>query len=398
MSCSKPFHRRFECDPFSPFPTEESRDVDGLEPMAIFPSQSSDFETVAMIRPFPPRRSHLTWAFRLLAVLSAFGAVGNDALTAEQSAAPESEPSEPSAPVEVERVTVGVYVNDVQALNLREHSYAMDVYLWFRWRDPDLNPAETVEMVNPNELWGHVADTLYDEPIELPSGERYQVLRVQGRFSRKFFFDDFPYDRQELVLELEDVVHETNRMVYVPDDEPVAINPRLVLPGFRLDPPRFEIEAFEYPTDFGDPRRTEPHRYSRVRVALPISRPIVTSTLKMLLPVLCVVLGASLMLLLKTTYVDARLGIGITSLLTVVAIQLAGNETMPNVDYLVLMDKIHLAAYVYVLGGLGVVLWTARRIERGDVTAAERFQRRSFAITSLGFLLAIGAMILQAAW
>jgi hypothetical protein len=288
---------------------------------------------------------------------------------------------------------VGAYVNNVQALALREHTYEMDIYLWFRWRDEQLAPSETVEMVNPNELWGHATDVLYEEPVRLPSGELYQVLRIQGRFSRKFFFHNFPFDRQELVVEFEDSVHETNRLVYTPDRDPVAINPRLVLPGFRVAPPRLAVETFTYPTTFGDTRRSEPNSYSRVRIALPISRPVLTSSLKMLLPVLCVGLGASLMLLLKATYVDARLGIGITSLLTVVAIQMAANETMPSVDYLVLMDKIHLAAYVYVLAGLGVVLRTARQVEAGRAEAAQTFQRRCYYLTSAAFLVSVAVLV-----
>lgn len=273
------------------------------------------------------------------------------------------------------QVTVGAYINDVQALNLREHSYAMDVYLWFRWEDDELVPAETVEVVNPNELWGHVADAQYEEPIRLPTGEWYQVLRVQGRFSHKFFFYNYPYDRQELVVEFEDETHEVNRLEYVPDADPVAVNPRLVLPGFHVGAANLTIEPFSYPTAFGDSRRSEPNCYSRVRVAIPISRPASTSSLKMLLPVLCVVFGASLMLRLKATLVDARIGIGITSLLTVVAIQLASNETMPSVDYLVLMDKIHLTAYVYVLAGLGVVLATVRQVDEGHIQRAQRLQQ-----------------------
>lgn len=290
-------------------------------------------------------------------------------------------------------VTVGAYLNNVQDLALKEHSYEVDLYIWFRWRDEQLSPAETVEMVNPNQLWGTVSNLLYDEPLRLPTGERYQVLRVQGRFSRKFFFHNYPFDRQELVVEFEDSVHETNRLVYVPDQAPAAVNPHLVLPGFRLAPPQLVVLTFSYPTTFGDPRRSEPGSYSRARLSLPIARPVLTSTLKMLLPVLCVGLGASLMLLLKTTYVDARLGIGITSLLTVVAIQLAANETMPSPDYLVLMDKIHLTAYVYVLVGLGVVLYTARQVERGRVEAAQLFQRRCYWITSVAFLLIAAVLV-----
>lgn len=112
-----------------------------------------------------------------------------------------------------DKVIVGAYVNDAQSLNLREHSYSMDIYVWFRWRDPSFSPTDTVEIVNPNELWGHVRNFQYEEPLQLPSGELYQVLRVQGRFSHKFFFNNFPYDRQKLVVEFEDTVNEINRLV-----------------------------------------------------------------------------------------------------------------------------------------------------------------------------------------
>ncbi len=295
-----------------------------------------------------------------------------------------------------DKVIVGAYVNDTQSLNLREHSYSMDVYVWFRWRDPSFDPTDTVEIVNPNELWGHVRNLQYEEPLQLPSGELYQVLRVQGRFSHKFFFYNFPYDRQKLVVEFEDSVNEVDRMVFVADENPISINPRLVLPGFRVGVPNLAVESFAYPTRFGDTRRTEPHTYSRVRIEIPVRRPTVTSTLKMLLPVLCVVFGASLMLRLKVTYIDARLGVGITSLLTVVAIQLAANETMPSVDYLVLMDKIHLAAYSYVLAGLGIVLVTARRLEDNAAEAAQRFQWKGYWISSLLFVVVISILIAHA--
>lgn len=293
-------------------------------------------------------------------------------------------------------MTVGAYVNDTQSLNLREHSYAMDIYVWFRWRDPSINPAETVEIVNPCELWGHVRNLQYEQPLLLPSGELYQVLRMQGRFSRKFFFNNFPYDRQKLVVEFEDSVNEVNQLVYEADEKPISINPRLVLPGFRVGVPSLVIESFAYPTDFGDTRRTSSNAYSRVRIEIPIRRPTGTSTLKMLLPVLCVVFGASLMLRLKVTYIDARLGVGITSLLTVVAIQLAANETMPSVDYLVLMDKIHLAAYGYVLAGLGIVIVTAHRLENNDIEAAQRFQWKGYCISSLIFVVAVCTLLTYA--
>jgi hypothetical protein len=299
---------------------------------------------------------------------------------------------------QVEKVTVGAYVNDIQAINLREHSYAADVYIWFRWTDNSIAPDDTVEMLNPNELWGHVTDKVYEDPIQLPSGEFYQVLRVQGRFSRKFFFDNYPFDRQELTIQFEDSKHETNRLIYVADENPVAINPDLKLPGFRVSAPVLKIETFSYPTTFGDTRRTESHSYSRVQVSLPIRRPALTTSIKLLLPVFCVVLGASIMLRLRVSYVDARVGTGITALLTVVAIQLASNDTMPNVDYLVMMDKIHLCAYGYVLSGLAIVLATIRRADRGDIESANQLQRKGFWWITLVFITVVIGLLSYAIW
>ena len=296
------------------------------------------------------------------------------------------------------KVIVGAYVNDIQALNLREHSYAADVYLWFRWTDSSISPHETVEVLNPNELWGHVTDKIYEQPVQLPSGDLYQVLRIQGRFSRKFFFNSYPFDRQELTIEFEDSAHEADRMVYVADENPVAVNPDLKLPGFRVSPAQLKIKEFRYPTTFGDTRRTESHCYSRVQVSVPIRRPTLTTSLKLLLPVFSVVLGASIMLRLRINYVDARIGTGITALLAVVAIQLTANDTMPNVDYLVMMDKIHLCAYGYVLAGLGIVLASTRRADSGEIESANALQRKGFWVITLLFITVVLCLLSYAIW
>jgi hypothetical protein len=305
-------------------------------------------------------------------------------------------PNVAAAQAPVAEVTIGAYINDIQSIDLREHSYAADIYIWFRWRDATLKPYETVEMVNPFELWGHVSKPQYDQPIELPDGEFYQVIRVQGKFSHKFFFTSYPFDRQELIFEFEDSANETNRLRFVADRQPMAVNANLKLPGYEIGIPRLSVKSVNYPTQFGDLRLSEPNSYSRVSISLPIRRPIFNSFIKMLLPVFCVVLAASLMLRLKATYVDARIGVGITALLTVVAMQLAANDTMPNVDYLVLMDKIDVCAYAYVLAGLAIVLATVGRVDRGEIDSANRLQHRGFWIISVGFVVIVSVLIINA--
>jgi hypothetical protein len=285
----------------------------------------------------------------------------------------------------------------VQSIDLKLHSYSVDLYVWFRWTDPDLpSPASTIEFVNPSELWGHTRIDSFEQPEELPTGERYQVVRFQGRFSRKLPLYSYPFDRQTLAVTFEDGQREAAYLAYEADVKGVVVNPDLVLPGFRAGTPRLVVKDYVYPTDFGDPRHLKANVYSRVSIELPIDRPAGAAMVKFLLPVLCVVLCAALMLMLRPSFVDARIGIGITALLTIVALQITTNDDLPNVDYLVLMDKIYVLAYVYVIAGLAVVVRTTRFTEAAGAEAGERLQRRSLlALTGL-FVLVFGGLVAHA--
>lgn len=292
-----------------------------------------------------------------------------------------------------ERVEVGAYVNDVQSIDLKLHSYAVDLYLWFRWTDRTIDPTETLEFINPSELWGHARTKNYPEPVVLPSGQLYQVVRVQGRFSKKLPLYDYPFDHQTLVVAFEDALWETSRLSFATSAADVTLNPELSLPGFRIDAPTIEARRFDYPTNFGDLRQTSKNVFSRVAVTIPIFRPTATYSVKLLLPVFCVVLCAALMLMLRPDHVDARIGIGITSLLTIVALQITTNEDLPEVDYLVLMDKVYIGAYLYVAIGLAVVVYTTRLLDGAAIDRAIRLQRATLAITTIGFFGAVAAMV-----
>lgn len=292
-----------------------------------------------------------------------------------------------------EQVTIGAYVNDIQSIDLRTHTYAMDAYIWFRWTNPDLNPAETMEFINPSDLWGTIVDPSYEEPQTLDSGEFYQVVRIQGRFARKMPLYNYPFDRQILEIVFEDKANEAHELVYI--SEGVEINPRLTLPGFNLGVPMIEVTDLAYPTKFGDLRLSQASSYSRARIEVPISRPVLTFALKLLLPVFSVLLCALLMFLLDPTSEDLRINVGITALLAIVVLQMTLNQDVPEIGYLMLIDKIYLCAYAFVVVGLSLVVWTIRLVKGGKTEAAWALQKRSLVIMSLAFLGAVGGLIAQ---
>lgn len=265
------------------------------------------------------------------------------------------------------KITVGMYINDIQAIDLRTHSYGVDFYLWFRWSDAEIDPSEGFELMNMFDPEGHVGEPLYDEPQPQPDGSLYQLYRHQGLFSSKFDVSKYPFDTQELRVAVEDAEEGSETLQYVADTDGLVLNPSVILPGYRIGDAELRIFDKPYPTAFGDLAEADISAYSRADFVIPIRRPALSGFLKTFMPVLLIVLAAAFALLLDPTHVEARIGLAITALLTLVAMQFTMQSGLPEVAYLTLLDQIYLLSYLYVLIVIALIVRGTRTDERGDI-------------------------------
>jgi hypothetical protein len=309
---------------------------------------------------------------------------------AAPAATPETAKPEAATPAGPTEVTVGVYINDIQQLDLQSHSYVMDFYAWFRWQNPDINPQATLEFMNPFQLWGHINTPLYESPQDLPDGWKYTAIRYQGQFNSKLPLEKYPFDQQNLIIEFEDNATGTSGLKYILDKDGITINPEMTLPGYIIGKPTLVITDKPYPTNFGDTRLTDFEPYSRVTVTVPVHRPWLTYAIKIILPILLVAATAALVYFIHPSFVEGRIGMGITALLTLVALQLTSNSQLPEVDYLMMIDMLYIAAYLFVIASLAQVVYTSWAAFRGDDEKAIIKDRTAFRY--LGSAYAIGSL------
>jgi O-antigen ligase len=104
-------------------------------------------------------------------------------------------------------------------------------------------------------------------------------------------------------------------------------------------------------------------------VALCSGRANTRGATKTFVPIVLIVICAALMYFVRPHYVEGRIGLGITALLTLVALQLTSSAALPDVDYLMMLDKIYLLAYVFIIAALARVVLTSWR---GANEVAER--------------------------
>lgn len=267
-------------------------------------------------------------------------------------------------------VRVGAYVNQIRDVELKSQSFSADIYLWFKWKNPDLNPDKTFEIMNAFDPNSSVMSKTYSERTELSSGDFYQVIRYQGRFSSDISLRNYPFDRQRIEIVLEDSTFTTADLVYISDREPITTNSELSLPGYQISYPTLSITEQLYPTDFGYPIDGPRDKYSRITISTEISRPVLPYVLKLIFPIILIVLVAALAFWITPKEVEARVGMVVTALLTLVALQITTNSNLPEVEYLMLIDLLYNISFAFVLSVMVDVVLTTSLYHSGRENTA----------------------------
>lgn len=300
-------------------------------------------------------------------------------------------PASATADPGTNEVTVGAFINDIQQVDLAAGSFTMDLYLWMRWRGDRNDPTDSVEVMNSNtfentttsQTGGVAGKPLYPAPRIMPDGSKYMAFRYQGVFSRKMNLERFPFDVQNLVAIFEDQDQDTRQLVYVPDKDPITISETVNIPGYKIGKPSLTVRAHRYPTNFGDLSASPEQQYSRIVIAVPVTRDVLPYMVKIMLPILIVILITALIYVMPARFEDSRTGIGVTAMLTMVALQWTTDEGLPSVEYLTLLDLIYILSMLYILAAMGYTVIASRRTKKETADAILTSFDRRVGVTSL---------------
>ncbi len=286
------------------------------------------------------------------------------------TAQPQRQPAGPQV------VSVGAYLHHIPEIDLKSNAYLGDLYIWFRWKG-DLDPTKSFEFTNTADASGMVRTPIFvdDEGNAksdvLDDGSRYQQFHVQGRFTHPFSLQNFPFDEQDVVFEIEDNKATIKDLVYRVDDlGKSGVHPGLELAGWNFENVRLTVSETKYDTNFGDPRVTaNAEAFTHLNISIHVKRPMWSSLVKSILPLLIVLLITLAVFLIDGKYIDARISIGITTLISAVALQLTSSAEIPNVGYVVLLDKLYNLSYAVIFVAL---LESVLAVKLADAEQADR--------------------------
>ena len=108
-----------------------------------------------------------------------------------------------------------------------------------------------------------------------------------------------------------------------------------------------------------------------------------------MLPIFIVILITSLIYLLPARLEEARTGIGVTAMLTIVALQWTTDSSLPSVEYLTMLDLVYIVSMVYILAAMVYTVLASRRNRQEMAEALSGALDRRVGIISLVAYLAI---------
>jgi hypothetical protein len=258
-------------------------------------------------------------------------------------------------PKGAERVSVGLYPTIVNALDISGSTYDLTAYVWLKWKGP-IDPTAHLEFVNLTQRYDFSKEPLFDKPQIAPDGSSYQVLQIHGRFFQPFELANFPFDRQNLSVLIQDEYRAHENIVYVPDTKDSGFGAGLEIPGWKILGWRSQPVMHDYVSRFGAPDAHRSTRFPGLEFELVIARHTNYFTWKLFLPLVIVLSACWFALLIDPELVDVRTALPATSLLTLVFLQQSYSSELPEIGSLVLMDKLYAVAYLLVLATLFQVI------------------------------------------
>ena len=286
-------------------------------------------------------------------------------------------------------VHAGVNVNEIGELDTANPSFYADFFLWFTYQGDD--SATDITFVNAADSTLTLGEPQRSTNID---GTIYKLFRVTGRFKAPLEFQDFPFDKQHLLISIENRTLPSSRLVYAVDpqlvDETQAERLRSgtnastsidAIPNWEPTSIYFYQQTVGSTAFLGDPEvslNSSGLEFSLFITDITIERNLDSFLVKNLLPLVLLAAITYVSLFFSHKQTAERVSIGISGILTAAVLLTSVTGALPQVGYTVAIEWgfyafIFLAATCVLVALAGDRLYEARRLS--DLRRLDIFSR-----------------------
>jgi len=312
-------------------------------------------------------RSGMAWVVVVISVVAGGAGAWLPRMGVGQTMPAATKPVESDGKEGAKTVYVGVYVNAIRSVDLKANAFALDFWVWFRWKmespatvpagtanpgagenavplPPAFDPLETFEIINGTV---DAKESVLHDVIETPEGKfHYVSARCAATITKFFDISRFPLDAHTLALNIEDAEREELRLVYVADQENTGLSPEVKVPGWDIRGMRTRIASNRYETNYGNISLPTGNAsvYSRFGFEVDLVRPGAGYFFKLFWSLFLATVIALLAFLIDPIDLDPRFGLGVGAIFAAIASAYVISSALPESNQYTLADKMNMLA------------------------------------------------------
>jgi hypothetical protein len=291
---------------------------------------------------------------------------------------------------------IGVNVEDLYDLDMARDTFGAILWVWSLCPSADLAPLATIAFPT-------TSGSLSLSPIEVedvPSGGQYASRRVQGTFRYDWDMDHYPFDRQRVVIPIDEAQYGAARLTFEADGDASFLSPELRerLAGWTVSDLALEASVSHETSSYGLPGMRGAD-YARIEAAIDLQRANLVAFLKLTAGVFAGALFVFISIFFDPNDRAAfggRLGLLVGVLFAILLNLRSADASIGDSGELTLVTWIHLLTLALAVVMALVALRDHRALERGLPLRHPDWP--TLALLGGLYTLAVAALIARAAW
>lgn len=258
-------------------------------------------------------------------------------------------------PNEPTQVSISLLILDFKAIILSPESFSIIGYLQMEWTDSRLifDPktiGASEKFFEEGEIWDPMIEFVNTFDIDFEVFEPFRVnqdgkvktsIRFGGTFASKFDLKTFPFDKQKLQLVIESLSFNSSQVEFVPNMSVTNISPNAFLEEWKFDDITTQVVL--------DWNAFENAFFSRLIFIFPVKRYSNFYLLRFIFPLFLLTLMSFISLWIPINRFHMQLDNSRTMVLTIVAMGISLNFSLPRLGYLTLVDHFVILCFLMVL-------------------------------------------------
>jgi hypothetical protein len=260
------------------------------------------------------------------------------------------------------------YLLSLNTVSERNETFNADIYLRFKWRDERLafvaQEGESAFLVYTEEAAAQKLQTIWRPELEFvnteipeitnrtlfiyPDGSVDYLLGVTSTFRSRFDFRSFPFDRQQLTIQIRSFIWDEGVMEFVTSAEDIdfARDNRAVSKSLSIL--NVEGKTVAELKEWGETTK----KFSNYYALISVKRNSIYYIYQVFIPIAIIMCFAFAIFFTPHVQLSNRISLGLTCLLVFMATKFTINAELPKIGYVTFVDRVFFLSYLCV----GVIL------------------------------------------